>query len=204
LYAASTLPIHGMGRGTLVHMSRIVAFATMVVVACGSSTPAQSPPEKGITVSRIVDVWVTKTEQLLIPTAEALPQAMYGFAPTGGEFTGVRTFAEQVKHLAAANYQLGSKMLGEEPPAGTHDETAPDSVRSKGQIIEYLKGSFACLHRAAAHLNEGNLETRIIVGRETETAVGLMIDALVHSSNHYGQMVEYLRMNGIVPPASRP
>ena len=92
----------------------------------------------------------------------------------------MRTFAEQVKHLAAANYQLAAATLAEEPPAGTDHETAPDSVKTKAQVMDYLKGSFTSLHRAAAALN-----------------------ALVHSSNHYGQMVEYLRMNNIVPPASR-
>jgi hypothetical protein len=66
----------------------------------------------------------------------------------------VRTFAEQVKHLAAANYQLGSKALGVQPPAGTKNESAPESVKTKAEIMQYLRGSFSCLHRAAAMLDE--------------------------------------------------
>jgi uncharacterized damage-inducible protein DinB len=154
------------------------------------------------TVSQVVDFWVTNTEQLLISAADAMPESRYSFAPSNGEFSGVRTFAEQVKHLAAANYQLAAATLGEEPPAGTDRETAPDSVRTKAQIMDYLKGSFAALHRAASALNEKNMDDPI-PSKGNRTHLLMLIDALVHSSNHYGQMVEYLRMNSIVPPASR-
>jgi len=140
----------------------------------------------------ILDTWVSRIEQLVVPAAEAMPADRYAFAPTAGAFAGVRTFAEQVKHLAAANWQLGSRVLGEDPPAGTRDESAPETLRTKAQIVEYLKGSFACLHRAA-----------LLAGTGETTELGLIIDALAHASNHYGQMVVSLRMNGIVPPASR-
>ena len=124
------------------------------------------------------------------------------FAPSNGEFSGVRTFTEQVKHQAAANYQLAAGTLGEEPPDGTDHETAPDSVKTKAQVIEYLKGSFTSLHRAAAALNENNMDDPIPC-KGNRTRLLMLIDAVVHSSNHYGQMVEYLRMNNIVPPESR-
>jgi hypothetical protein len=65
-----------------------------------------------------------------------------------------------VKHLAAANYQLATAALGEGPPAGTDHETAPERVKTKAQVMDYLKGSFASLHRAAAALNESNMKTR--------------------------------------------
>jgi len=154
------------------------------------------------TASQVVDFWVTNTEQLLISAADAMPESRYSFAPSNGEFSGVRTFAEQVKHLAAANYQLAAATLGEEPPAGTDRETAPDSVRTKAQVMDYVKGSFAALHRAVAALNEKNMDDPI-PSKGNRTRLLMLIDALVHSSNHYGQMVEYLRMNSIVPPASR-
>src|SRR5207237_295763 len=85
---------------------------------------------------------------------------------------------------------------------GTGHETAPGSVRTKAQVMDYLKGSFASLHRAAAALNESNMDAPI-PSKGNRTRLLLLIDALVHSSNHYGQMVGYLRMNSIVPPASR-
>jgi hypothetical protein len=147
------------------------------------------PPAPHNALAETADLWVTRVEQEVVPSAEAMPEDKYTFAPTGGRFEGVRTFAGQVKHLAAANFQLAARVLGEKPPAGTQNETAPDSVRTKPEIMKYLKDSFAMLHKAAAAVDDGNISP--------------VIDAIAHSSNHYGQMVEYLRMNGIVPPASR-
>jgi DinB family protein len=138
----------------------------------------------------VLDVWVTRVEELVVPAADAMPEERYGFVPTSGNFNGVRTFAGQVKHLAAANHQLAAKAIGEKPPAGTQNETAPESIRTKAEIMRYLKDSFAALHRAADSSESAERES-------------FVIDALVHSSNHYGQVIEYLRMNGIVPPASR-
>ncbi len=180
-------------------------FAVLLVLALSRSAMAQKQapvPAENRTVSQVLEFWITETERLVIPAAEAMPESSYSFAPTNGEFKGVRTFAEQVKHLAAANYQLGAGALGEDPPVGTQDESAPASIRTKAEIVEYLKGSFACLHRAAAAINEKNMN-QPIAAKGGRTQMWLLIDAVAHSSNHYGQMVEYLRMNGIVPPASR-
>ena len=178
--------------------SKIVSV--LLALTCIVAAQAEKAKEH-LSVSEVLDFWVSETEQLVVPAAEAMPEEKYGYVPSNGEFKGVRTFAEQVKHLAAANYQAGTDILGEEPPAGTKDETAPDSVRSKTQIMEYLKGSFACLHRAAAAINEKN--SGAIPVKQNQTRLWLLTGALVHASDHYGQMVEYLRMNGIVPPASR-
>src|SRR5438067_1547319 len=136
-------------------MYRVVMKHIVIVVALLSATlnahPAlsETTPSNRASVASVVDSWVTKIEQLTMPAADALPETLYAFAPTGGEFAGVRTFGEQVKHLAAANYQLAAKALGEEPPVGTRDEIAPPSVKTKSDIMAYLKGSFAALHRAA-------------------------------------------------------
>jgi hypothetical protein len=182
--------------GTIRRVATVLLLSTASVIAQGAKS---AEPR---TVSQVVDFWVTNTEQLLVPAADAMPEAKYTFAPSNGEFSGVRTFAEQVKHLAAANYQLAAATLGEEPPAGTDHETAPDSVKTKGQVMDYLRGSFTSLHRAAMALNENNMNDAI-PSKGNRTRLLMLIDALVHSSDHYGQMVEYLRMNNIVPPASR-
>ena len=171
-------------------------------------------------VGKELDVWVSKTEQHLVPAADAMPEDKYDFAPTVGKFEGVRTFAEEVKHLASTNYILASTVLGEKPPRGEQNEKAPDSLKSKAEIMEYLKGSFTYLHRAVASIKDNNQTRTIGADRSTSwlaetygseapsafkdrTRPGLIVDALCHSWNHYGQIVEYLRMNGIVPPASR-
>src|ERR1700739_5128872 len=104
----------------------------IVLLLSGASAIAQvAMPAEPRTVSQVVDFWVTNTEQLLVPAADAMPEAKYSLAPSNGDFSGVRTFAEQVKHLAAANYQLAAATLGEEPPAGTDHETDPDPGKAK-------------------------------------------------------------------------
>jgi uncharacterized damage-inducible protein DinB len=186
-------------------MNSLIAVLCFMTASFNGAAAQATKKAESVTSEQVMDEWVTHIEQLVVPAAAAMPESKYSFAPTRGKFSGVRTFAEQVKHLAAANYQLGSRILGEDPPAGTEQETAPDSVKSKAQILEYLTGSFACLHRAAATVNENNLVEPIAGTRGTwqRTRLGLLTDALNHASDHYGQMVEYLRMNGIVPPASR-
>jgi hypothetical protein len=189
-------------------MSRTnVRWRLMIMfVLSGAVAMAQvSKPAEMLSPAQVIDARITSIEQEVVPAADAMPEDKYSFAPSNGEFTGVRTFAEQVKHLAATNYQLGSKILGEDPPAGTAGESAPASVKTKAQIMEYLKGSFACLHRAAATVTQGNITAPIpgAPGTRQKTRLWHLLDALAHTSNHYGQMVEYLRMNGIIPPASR-
>lgn len=127
-------------------------------------------------------------EREVIGVAEAMPEEKYGFVPTQGAFKGVRSFAEQIKHLSAANYQLGARILGEDPPNGEREEQAPANIVTKAAVIKYAKGSFAYLHRAATAIHT-----------IPSPQLDALIDAIAHSSNHYGQMVEYLRMNGFVP-----
>ena len=147
-------------------------------------------------------------ERVIVSAADAMPADKYGFAPTDGEFKGVRTFGQQIKHLAAANHILAAAALGEEPPADAGDETGPEAARTKPEILEYLKASFAHLGKAIDAVGEKEPAVRsspISPLRSTEvTRLALVVESLAHAFDHYGQMVEYLRMNGVVPPASRP
>ena len=158
-----------------------------------------------LTVPQLLDELVSNAEKEIVPAAEAMPEEKYSFAPSEGKFHGVRTFGEQAKHLAAANYQLAARILDEEPPHHESNESAPASISGKRQIVEYLHASFAYLHKAVATIDNNNLTDPIpgSSGTWRRARLGLAIDAIAHSYDHYGQMVEYLRMNGIVPPASR-
>ena len=156
-----------------------------------------------LTVSQALDFWIANTEKEVVSAADVMPEEKYSFAPTAGEFTGARTFAQQVKHLAANNYRMAAYILSQTPTPDQESETGPDAVRSKAQIMDYVKGSFAALHRAVAVVNEGNMVEPLTVPPMQNTRLQLAVDAVTHSYDHYGQMVEYLRMNGIVPPASR-
>jgi len=92
-----------------------------------------------------VQVLAKLTEKLIVSAADAMPADKYGFAPTDGEFRGVRAFGQMVKHLSATNYILAAAALGEEPPADAGDELGPEAARTKVEILNYLKGSFKYL-----------------------------------------------------------
>ena len=148
------------------------------------------------------------TEKAIVSAADAMPADKYGFAPTDGEFKGVRTFGQMVKHLSATNYILAAAALGEEPPADAGDERGPEVVRTKVEILDYLNGSFARLGNAIEAIGQNDTPVKsspISPLKSAEaTRLALVVESLAHAFDHYGQMVEYLRMNGIVPPASRP
>jgi hypothetical protein len=140
----------------------------------------------------------------LVGLARAMPAASYGFRPPGGGFDHVRTFAEQVTHAATMIYMTAAIVLEERSPfgPGTNDN-GPDGLIGKDRIIEYLEGAIAYAGKAMSALTEQNqfdpLQTYFGNQPRVEVAAGVAF----HSYNHYGQMVVYARMNGVVPPASR-
>jgi hypothetical protein len=147
-------------------------------------------------------------EKNVVSAAEAMPADKYGFMPTEGEFKGVRTFGQQVKHLAATNFILAAAAMGQDPPAGSGDETGPETVRTKAEVLDYVRTSFVSLEKAIDAIDGKNSAAKSspispLQGRSA-TRLALDVEALIHAYDHYGQMVEYLRMNGVVPPASRP
>ena len=157
---------------------------------------------------RALQIFLKLAQTLIVSAAQTMPADKYGFAPTDGEFKGVRTFGQQLKHVAAANHILAAAALGEQPPADAGDEAGPETVRTKAEILDYLNGSFAHLGQAIDAIGEKNAAVKSspispLKGAEA-TRLALTVESLIHAVDHYGQMVEYLRMNGIVPPASRP
>jgi uncharacterized damage-inducible protein DinB len=157
------------------------------------------------TVTQVLDRSAMNMEHEFVSAAEAMPEDKFGFAPSNGEFKGVRTFGEQVKHVAAVNYIFGAAILSEKVPVDVGEESGPASVKTKAEIVNYLKDSFAYVHKAIATVNEKNLvdPVKSPFGEGSVTRLGLATSVTAHGFDHYGQMVEYLRMNGIVPPASR-
>ncbi|MGA6984398.1 MAG: DinB family protein [Candidatus Sulfotelmatobacter sp.] len=155
-----------------------------------------------------VQVLFEVAQTKIVSAADAMPADKYGFAPTDGEFKGVRSFGQEVKHLAATNFILAAAALGDDPPTDAGDETGPPAVRTKAEVLSYLVASFARLGQAIDAIGNENAAVKsspISPLKNTEaTRLALAVESLIHANNHYGQIVEYLRMNGIVPPASRP
>lgn len=178
-------------------------FCLLVLVVAGAAQNKMKDERR--TVTEILDHTVLNLEHDFVPAAEAMPEDKYAFAPTNGEFKGVRTFAQQIKHVAAVNYELGAAILEEKPPVDIGDESGPASLTSKAEILKYLNDSFAYVHKAVQTINEKNLAETVKspFGESRVSRLGLATEVAAHGFDHYGQMVEYLRMNGIIPPASR-
>jgi hypothetical protein len=181
-------------------------FAFLLVIALSGLALAQdAKPAEHHTIAQVLDRSVAGVENEFVSAAGAMPEDKYSFAPSNGEFKGVRTFAQQVKHVAAVNYMVGAAILEEKTPVELGGENGPDSVKTKADIEKFLKDSFAYVHKAVGTINEGNLLSPIKspFGQGMVTRLGMATLIVGHCFDHYGQMVEYLRMNSIVPPASR-
>jgi len=174
---------------TLTAAPRIFAQSNMEPAAASTtSTPSQ-----------VVDQLLSMVEHEMVPLAEAMPADKYNFAPTNGNFQGVRTFAEQVRHIIHANYAFfghAASMQFKMPAA--------DQLKTKAQMVQALKDSFVFAHQAVATLDQNNALENIKPLDGVPSRAGIMVFAVVHMNDHFGQLVEYLRMNGIVPPSSQP
>lgn len=142
-------------------------------------------------------------EGQLLSIAEAMPESKYSFIPSGGNFDGVRSFGEQVKHAACAQFAFFDEIEGKTPPAEC-EKGGPSKAATKAELIQYLRDSFDYGNRVLATINQRNALDRV-EGRYAgpNTRVGMAVTAVWHLTDHYGQVVVYLRMNGIVPPASQ-
>ena len=157
--------------------------------AAATTTPAQ-----------VVDQLLSMVEGEMVPLVEAMPADKFNFAPTNGNFKGVRTFGQQVQHVTMANYYMFSAASSLQPP----DMQAVKNLKTKAQLVQGLKDSFAFAHKAIATLDTDNALEVVKPVDGVDTRAGIMLFATVHMNDHFGQMVEYLRMNGIIPPSSRP
>jgi len=181
--------------------------ATTSAPAASAPPPQQSQQPSAPTIASVLDREISGVEKQIVDVAEAMPEDKYNFSPEtlnipGADYKGVRSFAVQVKHVAASNYFIWSPITGDKLPEGLGDDgNGPANVKTKAEIIKFLKDSFALGHKAAATLTTENMLQN--PGNSKSTRLHLAEFGIAHAFDHYGQMVEYLRMNGIVPPASR-
>ena len=186
------------------------AFLSLLLalpLAAQAPAPAAAPAAEP-TVGAAMDATYQWVPMQFVGAAEAMPADKFDWAPTQGEFKGVKTFAQQVKHVAAVNFAFGAMILGEKPQVDmAHIEMGPDNLKTKAEIVNYLKDSFAYARKAIQSITaqNGGRSIKNPFGPGPDfTAIGMATLLSFHGMDHYGQMVEYLRMNGIVPPASRP
>lgn len=180
-------------------------IATLLLLAC-ANVRAQTPASSA-NVGKIFDDQLRNIESEFVPLVEAMPADKMNFAPEHGEFKGVRTFAQQATHTAAVIYAVSAAALGEKNPTDMgQNENGPASLTTKDAILKYVKDAFTYGHKAMQGLTNKNLADPMPspFGSGTMARVAAASVAVWHSFDHYGQMAVYARMNGIIPPASRP
>ena len=182
------------------------------------STPQQQGPtaaemSKKETVASAFLRGLQYQEYEVRSAAEAMPEEKYGYRPAEGKFKNekpefgpaeVRTFAQQVKHVACSNFGFAAELDGKTPPPGC-DKDGPSPAKTKKELLIYLRDSFTAIRKSVGAIDAKNMFDPIegpYAGPNTRLGIATVI--VWHAADHYGQMLLYLRENNIVPPASRP
>jgi hypothetical protein len=169
-----------------------IALALTVLLAAPAFAADVAPAEA---FGKLLDA----QEKQMVGLAEAMPAEKYGFAPTNGRFTGVRTFGQQLVHVAQAQYFFFGG-FGVKP---SFDPKSLSSLTKKDDIIKALKDSFDFARKATGTITTANAfeSMKEVDGADTRATIAAM--SLAHTNDHYGQLVEYLRMNELVPYGSK-
>lgn len=197
------------------HLRRLSFLAALTLAALSATVSAQTPaapttPSGPIAPAASMDAAVSSLEKLWTGAANAMPADKYSFAPSAAIFVpsqpvkydGVRTYAQLVTHTIQANYRYFSLIGGIKPDV---DVKAIGELKSKDEILKALADTFAFAHKAVANVTTTNAFDAV-PGRpgSNATRVTAFAGAIAHAEDEYGQAVEYLRMNAIIPPASAP
>jgi len=182
-----------------------IAIVTLVLLAAAQGQTKTSPSA----LATAIDKEISNVENQFVSAAEAMPEEKFNASPeslniAGAEFKGVRTFATQVRHVAADNFAIWAPLTGKPEPSGIKATGGPPEMQGRAEILKFLKDSFTYSHQAVKNLTSENALELVEFRGNQVTRISLVVLALTHVNDHYGQIVEYLRMNGVVPPASRP
>jgi len=196
---------------SLFRVGALVAMYVIAFSAIGKSGALQNsatkkaahPEDTPKSIAESVSGTLQFAEGNFIGLAEAMPEDKYSYIPTVGKFEGARTFGEQVKHVACAQVAFFNEFEGKKPPDDC-EKAGHDPAKTKAELIQYLKDSFDYSNRVLATLTAQNALDRV-EGRYAgpNTKLGISVIAVWHITDHYGQLVEYLRLNGIVPPMTQ-
>jgi uncharacterized damage-inducible protein DinB len=197
-------------------MVKRLAMAAALAACCIPFANAQAAPAAPtiapgtiIEPAKSFEAALTGFEGQFMGLAKAMPADKYDFAPSAAIFAasqktdylspnnqGVRSFGQMVGHVAQANYFYGGMISGLKPDV---DVKAIGSLKDKEQLVAALDKSFAFVHKAIGTLTAQNAFESV---RGPQTRASLAGGVIAHGFDHYGQLAEYLRMNGVIPPAS--
>jgi hypothetical protein len=186
-------------------MKRIFLILAMAS-CCIPAAQAQIAAGSVVSPADSFNASLTTTENQVMLLVKAMPADKYGFAPSSAiflpsqktDYIGVRTFGALIIHVAQANYGMAARLGGIKPDV---DTAALASLKDKDQIVAALAASFAFVHKAFGTMTADNAFLSV-AGPTTRATIAS--GNLAHTSDEYGQMVEYLRMNGATPPPSGP
>ena len=179
------------------HM-KLISFFTFCLALTATCFGQQS-------IVSAIERQFNKIENDILMTAEAMPEGKFNFSPENlsiknSDFKGARTFAGQIMHLATDNILIWSAITGDSVRADIEDVNGPKSIKTKRDIIEYVNNSFKIGRKAISTLTNQNAMDMIDFRWRKLPKLDLAFYALTHANEHYGQMVIYLRMCGIIPP----
>jgi uncharacterized damage-inducible protein DinB len=178
----------------------LIVFASLISGASPASAQKEEIPKS---ISESVGGALGWAEKGFLGVAEAMPEDKYSYIPTQGNFDGVRSFGEQVKHVACAQFAFFNEIEGKIPPEHC-EKGGPSKAKSKVELVKYLRDSFEYGDKVLATITAQNALDRIegpYAGPNTR--LGMAMIALWHITDHFGQLVVYLRLNGIVPPITQ-
>jgi uncharacterized damage-inducible protein DinB len=182
---------------------KLISSAFVLFALCGFGVFAAETGHASM--AQMYDRELSMVEREVVSLAEAMPADKYEFAPSNGDFKGVRTFGQQMSHIATVIYEVSAGVLGEKSPVDAgKSENGPASLKTKDAIVKYLKDAFSYAHKAMNSLTDKNFTELVASPFGDKSPRGSLANGNVwHTFDHYGQAVVYARMNGIVPPASR-
>lgn len=177
------------------NLARVFAVSALCALPAmgGNASPS---------AQQIFDKQLSAVEHEVMGLVDTMPADRYGFVPADGAFRTTRTFGVQARHIAFCLNEVAVALLGE-PMLPHPDQEGPRNIKSKDEVVRYLKDAFAHAHRAIGTLTNDNLREQIAdpyVENLRTTRLDAATIFLSHTWDHYGQMVEYLRMNSLTPP----
>jgi uncharacterized damage-inducible protein DinB len=176
-------------------------FVLLLFLSSIVSLAQETPPASKSVSDSIKLIWENVAHDFTA-LAEAMPENKWNFKPMQGKFDNVRTFGEQVKHVACGNEAWAKKIKGEKQLPERCDLGGPNSAKTKAEILAYLRESIHMMDDAIASTHADNLQQPLAGPYFGDTRLACLNAALWHMSDHYGQLVIYLRLNGLAPPAS--
>ena len=174
----------------------LISAGSKTTFAQGSGSPAVKPP---LSPSQaVLESW-NDVARKLIAMAEDFPEDKYDFRPVPAE----RTFSEQLAHAAGANYYFTNPVLGRKPPT---DDDMKRQFKSKAELVAFVKKSMADGADAIKTKGDRGMNDLLVdpFSQQQARVIDFAYGFAEHMGEHYGQLVVYYRVAGLVPPESRP